>query len=96
VGAIVINSTRVNHVDTSAFKAALAKTQGRLITVEDHQLIGGFGQMLCHALLMADVEFKVKSLAVRGEFGQSSYTALELYKKHKIDASAIVEASISY
>lgn len=96
VGAVVINSAKINHVDVATFKEALEKTQGRLVTVEDHQLIGGFGQMLCHALLLGDVSFKVKSLAVRGEFGQSSYTALDLYKKHKVDASAIAEASLSF
>ncbi|HWU43490.1 MAG TPA: transketolase C-terminal domain-containing protein, partial [Bdellovibrio sp.] len=94
VGAIVVNCANINHVDVETFKTSLAKTQGRLITVEDHQMIGGFGQMLSHALLQARVEFKLKSLGVHGEFGQSSYTALELYKKHKIDASAIVAAGI--
>ncbi|MNL47580.1 1-deoxy-D-xylulose-5-phosphate synthase [compost metagenome] len=94
VGAIVINSANVNHVDVATYKTALAKTQGRMVTAEDHQLIGGFAQMLSHALLQAGVTFTVKSLAVHGEFGQSSYTALELYKKHKVDAGAIVEASL--
>jgi len=93
IGAIVVNSANVNHVDVTTLKSALAKSQGRLVTVEDHQLIGGFGQMLCHALLQAGVEFKVKSLGVHGEFGQSAYTALDLYKKHNVDASAIVNAA---
>jgi transketolase len=94
IGAIVLNCANVNHVDTAAFKTALAKTQGRLVTVEDHQLIGGFGQMLSHALLQAGISFTLKSLGVHGEFGQSAYTALDLYKKHKVDSSAIVEASL--
>ena len=93
VGAIVVNSVNVNHVDVATLKSALTKSQGRLVTVEDHQLIGGFGQMLCHALLQAGVEFKVKSLGVHGEFGQSAYTALDLYKKHHVDATAIVNAA---
>ncbi|MEK2689069.1 transketolase C-terminal domain-containing protein [Bdellovibrio sp. GT3] len=93
VGAVVVNCVNVNHVDVETLKAALAKTGGRMVTAEDHQMIGGFGQMLCHALLQAGVEFKVKSLGVHGEFGQSSYTALDLYKKHKVDASAIVAAA---
>ncbi len=93
IGSVVVNSVNVNHVDVETYKAALAKTGGRMVTVEDHQVIGGFGQMLCHALLQAQVEFKVKSLGVHGEFGQSAYTALELYKKHKVDASAIVTAA---
>lgn len=91
VGAIVVNCACVNHVDVATFKSALEKTQGRLVTVEDHQLVGGFGQMLTHALLLADTTVVAKSLGVHGEFGQSAYTALDLYRKHKVDASAIVE-----
>lgn len=91
VGAIVVNCACVNHVDVATFKSALEKTQGRIVTVEDHQLLGGFGQMLTHALLQADATVAVKSLGVHGEFGQSAYTALDLYRKHKVDASAIVE-----
>jgi transketolase len=45
--------------------------------------------------LQNGVEFKVKSLGVKGEFGQSSYTALELYKKHGVDAGAIAKAAKS-
>nr|WP_295901067.1 transketolase C-terminal domain-containing protein [uncultured Bdellovibrio sp.] len=91
VGAIVVNCACVNHVDLATMKNALEKTQGRLVTVEDHQLVGGFGQMLTHALLQADTTVSAKSLGVHGEFGQSAYTALDLYRKHKVDASAIVE-----
>lgn len=94
VGAIVVNSACVNHVDVATYKAALAKSQGQLISVEDHQLIGGFGQMLSHALLQANISFQLKSLGVHGEFGQSAYTALDLYRKHKVDAAAIVEAAL--
>jgi transketolase C-terminal domain/subunit len=31
-------------------------------------------------------------LGVKGEFGQSSYTAQELYEKHGLDRTAIVKA----
>lgn len=96
VGAIVVNCPNMNVVDVATFKGALEKTQGRLITVEDHQMIGGFGQMLAHGLLQADTAFTLRSLGVHGEFGQSAYTALELYKKHKVDSGAIVEATASF
>ncbi|WP_374029287.1 transketolase C-terminal domain-containing protein [Bdellovibrio bacteriovorus] len=92
-GAVVVNCACVNHIDVATVKMALEKTQGRLVTAEDHQVIGGFGQMLSHALLQADVTFTVKSLGVKGEFGQSAYTAADLYAKHKVDAAAIVEAT---
>lgn len=96
MGVVVINSPCVNHFDLATFKTAVEKTEGRLITTDDHQVIGGFGQMLAHALLQADVAVKVKSLGVHGEFGQSAYTAQDLYKKHKVDASAIVETAGSF
>jgi transketolase len=94
LGAIVINSPCANQVDVETYKLALLKTQSQMITVEDHQVVGGFGQMLTHALLQAKVNFKVTSLGVQGEFGQSAYTALDLYRKHKIDAGAVVEAAL--
>lgn len=95
VDAIVVNSACVNHIDLETFKSVLAKSQGRLVTAEDHQLIGGFGQMLTHALAQAQVPFKLKSLGVHGEFGQSAYTALDLYRKHQIDSVAFVKAALS-
>jgi transketolase len=64
-----------------------------LITVEDHQQVGGAGAMLVSALANDGVSPKVKILGVRGEFGQSAYTADELYAKHGIDAKAIVTAA---
>ena len=63
-----------------------------MVTVEDHQLIGGMGAMLTHALLLEGVQLKVRSLGVKGEFGQSAYNAIDLYEKHGMDSSAIVRA----
>lgn len=96
VGAIVVNCPCVNHCDVSTLKMALGKTGNRMITVEDHQILGGFGQMLAHALLQAQIPVQLRSLGVHGEFGQSAYTAMDLYKKHKIDASAIFEICINW
>lgn len=95
IGSVVINVAHVNHVDTATFKEALKKSQGRLITVEDHQLIAGFGSMLAHGLLQAGQSLQLVSLGVKGEFGQSSYTALELYQKHGVDSQSIKKAAHS-
>lgn len=95
VGCIVINAANVNHVDVATFQTALKKTEGRLVTVEDHQVLGGFGSILTHGLLRAGVSLRLVSLGVAGEFGQSAYTALELYQKHKIDSQSIVKAAQS-
>lgn len=93
VEAVVINPSIINQPDVKTFKAYLEKCGGKLVTVEDHQLIGGMGSMLTHALLQEGVALKVKSLGVKGEFGQSAYSALELYKKHGLDAAAIAAAA---
>lgn len=95
-GAIVVHFANVNDPDITPLKRALEKSSGQLVTVEDHQMIGGFGQMLCHSALLKGIDFKVKSLAVHGEFGQSAYMATELYRKHRIDAAAVVEAALSF
>lgn len=92
-GAIVINPGLHNHLDTATVKAALKKSDGRLIVVEDHQKTGGLAQMAAFALAQEGVSFKLKALAVEEKFGQSAYTAQELYQHHKMDASAIVEAA---
>ncbi len=98
-GAVVINSPCINHPDLKTIKHALEKTGHRLIVVEDHQYIGGFGQILAHALVheksVAKAGLHMETLAVDGHFGQSSYTALALYKKHGLDSESIVQAAHS-
>lgn len=96
IKATVINNPFTNKVDTETFKSALSKTSGKLITIEDHQLIGGMGATLVHELSLAGVDFKVKSLANKGNFGQSAYTADELYSLHNISENDIIEAAQSF
>lgn len=93
IGSLIVNPGQHNHCDLNLLKSALQKSEGRLVVVEDHQQIGGLAQMTAFALMQAGVSTKLKSLAVQGEFGQSAYTAPELYKKHGIDASSIVRAA---
>ena len=92
VKATVVNHSHVNHVDVETLKACLAKTKGKLITIEDHQVLNGMGSMIVHALMMNDVDFKVKSLGIGGEFGQSAYKADQLYARFDLSASGIVKA----
>ncbi len=96
ISAAVINCSAINHVDISTLKDVLKSCDGKMITVEDHQLLGGFGQILTHSLLQNGVSFKAKSLAVQGEFGRSAYTASDLYALHGLDKSAIVKAALEF
>lgn len=95
-GFILINASCLNQIDVSLYQSALSQTQGRLVTVEDHQLTCGFGQILTHKLLTNGISVKVKSLGVQGEFGQSAYNAIDLYRKHGLDSSAIIDAVESF
>lgn len=92
VETVVINPSIINHPDTKTFRRYLDLCGGRLVTVEDHQLIGGMGAILSHALLQAGASLKLRSLGVHGEFGQSAYNAIELYRKHGLDSTAIAKA----
>lgn len=92
---VVINPSVMNRPDVETFKQHLAKCGGRLLTVEDHQLIGGMGSLLIHALVQHGVTLKAHSLGVNGEFGQSAYNAIELYRKHGLDADAIRTAALN-
>lgn len=91
-GYILVNASCLNHIDVGFYKGLLAKTEGRLVTVEDHQVIAGFGQILVSTLVSNGVALQAKTLGVKGEFGQSAYNAIDLYKKHGLDSSAIVKA----
>ena len=92
IKATVINHSHINHVDVETLKTALSKTKGKLITIEDHQVLGGMGSMIVHALKVNDVDFKVKTLGIGGEFGQSAYKADQLYARFDLSAEGIVKA----
>ena len=96
IGTMVVNPSIINKPDLSTIQTCLRNTDGNLVTVDDHQIIGGMGGMLSHALCMENVPFNLRSLGVNGEFGQSSYTAIGLYEKHKMDASSIAAAVRSF
>jgi transketolase len=87
----VINNPFANRPDTATVAAALNKANGKLITVEDHQIIGGMGAQLAHALLQEGVSFEYRGLGIEGKFGQSAYQADQLYSLHKIDDQAVIE-----
>lgn len=93
VRATVINHPFINRVDTQTVAQSVEATKGRVITVEDHQVIGGLGSMVAHTLATTGVPMKMKSLGVHGEFGRSAYAADHLYSLHQMNAEAIIAAA---
>jgi len=81
----VVNVHTLHPIDEPGM-AALAARCPRLVTVEDHGIVGGLGSAVCEAL--AEVEgVRVRRIAVR-TFGESG-TGEALYEKHGLDAASI-------
>jgi transketolase len=95
INATVINNPFVNRPDIEAIAPIVRRCQGRLVTIEDHQVVGGMGAQLSHALALSGVAHRVKSLGIQGEFGQSAYLAEQLYEKHGLTAAALAQAAQS-
>lgn len=67
-----------------------AKETKKIITVEDHSVIGGLGSSICE-VLAEEYPTKVTRLGIQDTFGKSG-NAIELMKYFKIDAEAIIKA----
>ena len=66
-----------------------AKETKRIITVEDHSIIGGLGSSVCE-VLSEEYPTKVERMGIMDTFGQSG-NGEELLAFYKIDSNAIVE-----
>jgi transketolase len=95
VHATVISNPFVNRVDLETIGAAVKNCSGRVVTIEDHQVIGGMGAQVSHALSNSGIAHTMKSLGVHNEFGQSAYLAEELYVKHGLTAPKMAEAALA-
>jgi transketolase len=94
VKATVINNPFVNNVDLETIGAAVKAANGRVVTIEDHQAVGGMGAQVSHALSQAGIAHRIKTLGIHGEFGQSAYLAEELYNLHGLSTAKMVEAAL--
>lgn len=95
VQATVISNPFVNRPDLETIGEAVRRCGGRLVTIEDHQVVGGMGAQLSHALSGAGIAHRVLSLGIDGEFGQSAYLAEQLYEKHGLTAAKMAEAALA-
>ena len=93
LAATVLSNPFINQVDIETIGAAVKKCSGRIVTIEDHQVIGGMGAQIAHALARAGILHRMSSLGMAGEFGQSAWVAEDLYEKHGLTAAGIVAAA---
>ena len=90
VNARVINLCTIKPLDTELVLKAAAEC-GRIVTCEEHSVIGGLGEAVCAAIAEAGVACKVKRVGVNDEFGHSG-PAKALLAQFGLDAAGIAKA----
>ena len=90
INAMVINMATIKPLDEELVLAA-AKKCGKVITCEEHSVIGGLGEAVC-SLLSEKLPTPVKRIGVNDEFGHSG-PAVDLLKQFGLSAEHIVEVA---
>ena len=86
INAKVINIHTIKPLDEELIIAA-AKETGKVVTVEEHSVIGGLGSAVCDCL-SANAPTKVLKIGVNDVYGESG-PAVELIKKYGLDGESI-------
>ncbi len=87
----VINFHTIKPLDTETLFAYVEKSE-KIITVEEHQIAGGFGSTICEAVSEKYAKI-IHRIGVQDQFGQSG-TPAELIKYYKMDVADIVRVGI--
>jgi transketolase len=88
--AEVINAYSVKPLDKMTILQSAAKT-GKVLTVEDHSVIGGLGGAVAE-LLAKEYPLPLRILGVPDVFGESARSWEELLAKYQLDSKGIAEA----
>lgn len=88
VSAKVINIHTIKPLDEELVVAA-AKETGKVVTVEEHSIIGGLGGAVCETL-SAKAPTPVLRIGVQDTFGESG-PAAKLLEKYKLDGNGVYE-----
>ena len=90
VGVLLVHLSTIKPLDVEAVLGAARKT-GRVVTVEEHQISGGFGSALAE-LLSEHYPVLIKRLGINDQFGQSGDPD-ELLEHYGLGASSIRHAA---
>lgn len=90
IDAEIINMATIKPLDSQLVVASARKT-GKVITVEEHNVIGGLGEAVC-AALSAEYPVPVKRIGINDEFGHSG-PAKDLLKQFGLSAENIVKVT---
>ncbi len=90
ISAEIINIATIKPLDEELVVASAKKT-GRVITVEEHNIIGGLGEAVC-SCLSEKCPTPVKRIGVNDEFGHSG-PAVDLLKQFGLSSKNIVKVA---
>jgi len=88
ISAEVINICTIKPLDEELIIASAKKT-GKVVTVEEHSVIGGLGSAVCDALCKS-APTPVCKIGMQDVFGESG-SAGALVEKYKLDGKGICE-----
>lgn len=88
IDAKIINIHTIKPLDEELIVVA-AKETGKVVTVEEHSVIGGLGSAVCDALA-EKCPVPVKKIGVQDVFGESG-PAVALLAKYKLDGEGVYE-----
>ena len=88
IDAKIINIHTIKPLDEELIVAA-AKETGKVVTVEEHSVIGGLGSAVCDALA-EKCPVPVKKIGVQDVFGESG-PAAALLAKYKLDGEGVYQ-----
>ncbi len=89
IDAEVLSICTVKPLDEELVIASAKKT-GKIVTVEEHSVIGGLGSAVCDCLA-ANYPAKVKKLGMQDVFGESG-PAAALVEKYGLDAKGVYKS----
>lgn len=93
INAEVVNICTIKPLDEELIVASAKKT-GKVVTVEEHSVIGGLGSAVCDCLC-AKLPTPVKKLGMQDVFGTSG-PAAELVKKYGLDAEGVCRSVLEF
>ena len=93
INARVINMATIKPLDDELVLKA-AKECGKIITCEEHSVIGGLGEAVC-SLLSEKLPTPVRRIGVNDEFGHSG-PAVDLLKQFGLSAENIVAVAKAF
>ncbi len=88
ISAEVIDIHTIKPLDEELILASAGKT-GKVVTVEEHSVIGGLGSAVCDTLTQ-NLPMKVLKIGINDEYGQSG-PAAELVKLYGLDSESICQ-----